>query len=208
MSRRWRNSIFIAAILVAVLLIFLDQSRDAQRPQQNSTSKTETQSHDLEKYHAKTFTVVNVVDGDTIDIDIADGTRDTTRIRLWGVDTPETKKPGGKIMYFGPEASAFVKKTVLGKRICVYLHKEKKNRGKYGRLLAYVQLEDSSFLNELLISEGYGYADLRFRHSLYYKYQQLEAAARSQKIGLWKDVTREQLPKWLQKEKPKLLQGK
>ncbi len=208
MSRRWRSGIFVAAVLVAALLVFLDQSRDAQRPQQDSASKTERQSHDLEKYHAKTFTVVNVVDGDTIDIDIADGARDSTRIRFWGVDTPETKKPNSEVMHFGPEASAFVKKMVLGKRVCVYLHKEKKSRGKYGRLLAYVQLEDSRFLNELLISEGYGYADLRFRHGLYYKYQQLEAAARSQKRGLWKDVTREQLPQWLQREKPKLLRGK
>ncbi len=42
---------------------------------------------DWTKYHEKTFRVVKVVDGDTLDVDCSDGDRDSTRIRLWGVDT-------------------------------------------------------------------------------------------------------------------------
>jgi endonuclease YncB( thermonuclease family) len=60
-------------------------------------------------------------------------------------------------------------------------------------------------LNEVLVAEGFAYADLRFRHSFYNKYKQLEATARSQKKGLWKEVTRSQLPEWLQRKKPNLL---
>jgi len=56
-----------------------------------------------------------------------------------------------------------------------------------------------------LLIEGFAYADLRFRHSFYNKYPQLEASARRDTKGLWEKVTREQLPKWLQQRKPNLL---
>jgi micrococcal nuclease len=110
-------------------------------------------------------------------------------------------------MYFGPEAADFTTKSSLGKQVTVYLE-EHSTRDKYGRLLAYVKLPDGKFLNEALLAEGFAYADVRFRHSFYHKYQQLEAAARSQKKGLWEKATRDQLPEWLQERNPKLLQRK
>ena len=140
--------------------------------------------------------VTRVIDGDTIDIDIPDGQYEHTRIRLWGIDTPETKSEKAGVMYFGPEATDFTRKLTLGEMVGVYLDKQNRTRGKYGRLLAYVQLPDDKFLNEVLLSKGFGYADVRFRHSFYNKYRQLEAAARSQKRGLWEKVTPEQWPQW------------
>jgi micrococcal nuclease len=106
-------------------------------------------------------------------------------------------------MYFGPEAAEFTKKLVLGKPVTVYLD-ETRTRDKYDRLLAYIKLPDGGFLNEVLLTEGFAYADLRFKHNLYNKYKQLEAAARGQKKGLWERVTPEQMPKWLQEEKSKI----
>jgi micrococcal nuclease len=147
---------------------------------------------------------VNVVDGDTIDIDIPDGRHQHTRIRLWGVDTPETENPETGVMYFGPEAFEFTKKSTLKKKVTIYLD-EKHTRDKYGRLLAYIKLPDDGFLNEVLLTEGFAYADLRFKHNSYNKYKQLEAGARKSKKGLWEKVTREQLPQWLQRKKPTLL---
>jgi micrococcal nuclease len=149
--------------------------------------------------------VVNVVDGDTIYIDIPDSNRAHTRVRLWGVDTPETKHEQRGVMFFGPEAAEFTRKLAHGKKVQIYLDEGNRTRGKYGRLLAYVKLPDDGFLNEVLLSEGFAYADLRFHHSFYNKYKQLEASARSSKKGLWENVTREQLPEWLQREKPNLL---
>jgi len=96
---------------------------------------------------------------------------------------------------------------LLESRVTVYLE-EHRTRGYYGRLLAYIQLPDGRFLNEVLLTEGFAYADLRFRHSFYNKYKQLEASARSEKRGLWQKVTRDQLPQWLQKRRPNLLRGK
>ena len=76
---------------------------------------------DHDRYHNQSFTCVNVVDGDTIDIDVPDGEYDTTRIRLWGVDTPETGKGGTQRMYFGDEATAFTKSFVLDESVRVVL---------------------------------------------------------------------------------------
>jgi len=204
MSKNRRRFIFALCLLLAAVLIYLDHSPLTPGFRPSSKSSEQLRPFDFEKYNARTFTVINVVDGDTIDIDIPDGKYDHTRLRLWGIDTPETKSPVVGVMYFGPEAADFSRELSLGKKVTVYLE-ERRTRGKYGRLLAYVKLPDGRFLNEVLLTEGLAYADLRFRHNLYQKYMQLEAGARSQKKGLWEKVTREQLPQWLQREKPTLL---
>lgn len=204
MSKRRRSAVFVLCLLLAATFVWLDCSPVKRKRQALPKSEEQAKAYDFEKYHTKTFTVLNVVDGDTLDINIPDGKYERTRIRLWGVDTPETKHPEKGIMYFGPEATDFTRKSALGKRVTIYLE-EHRTRGKYGRLLAYVQLPDGRFLNEALLSEGFAYADLRFRHSFYNKYKQLETNARSQKKGLWEKVTRSQLPEWLQRRRPDLL---
>ena len=208
MSRHRRLLIVCVCVAAAALLLWLDHNRPERQRQPQAESEERARAFDIEKYHGKTFTVANVVDGDTIDIDTPDGEYEHTRIRLWGVDTPESKSPKVGVMYFGPEAAEFAKKTVLGRNVRVYLDEGNRTRGYYGRVLAYLQLEDKRFFNEVLVAEGYAYADLRFRHSHYNKYKQLESAARGQKKGLWREVKREQMPEWLQKKKPTLLQKK
>jgi len=199
MSRHRRTGLIIVGLLAALLAVWFDHSQLGHRWWRQAKSGQPTSSNDLEKYHAKTFTVINVVDGDTLDIDIADGKYDHTRVRLWGIDTPETKNPKTGVMYFGPEASEFTKKLALGKPVTVYLD-ETRTRDKYDRLLAYVKLPEGGFLNEVLLTEGFAYSDLRFKHDFYNKYKQLEAGARSRKKGLWEKVTPEQMPQWRQQK--------
>jgi len=208
MSRKNRNAIIGSVLLVLAVLAVLDRTIGNNTQPKTFSDTSQKNSADLRKYHKKNFAVTTVIDGDTLDIDIPDGKYKHTRIRLWGVDTPETKNSPKGQMYFGAEASAFAKEAAFEKNVTVYLDEgSDDNRGKYGRLLAYVQLADGSFLNERLLIEGYAYADLRFRHSLYNKYKQLESVARSQKKGLWENVIRQQLPDWLQREKPELLKN-
>jgi micrococcal nuclease len=205
MSKARRTGIIVLCLLAVVLFVWLDHSTVRRKWQPQPKSDEQARAYDFEKYHAKTFTVINVVDGDTIDIDIPDVNDSYTRIRLWGIDTPETENPDLGVMYFGPEAAEFATKLVLEKPVTVYLDEGNNTRGKYGRLLAYVKLTDAGFLNEILLTGGFAYADLRFRHSFYNRYTQLGASARSLKKGLWEKVTREQLPEWLQQRKPNLL---
>ena len=208
MSRRRKNVISAVAMAAALVFIWLDHSCISNKWQPQTQSAEEVKSSDFEKYHAKTFTVVKVVDGDTLDIDIPDGQYSHTRIRLLGIDAPETKNPQTAVMYFGQEASEFAKKTALGKPVSIYLDTVSPTRDKYSRLLAYIKLPGGTILNETLLTEGFAYADLRFRHSFYNRYKQLESIARISKKGLWQGVTREQMPEWLQREKPDLLRKK
>ena len=206
MSRRLKSAITVTLLLIAFFLALFDQKGFFKTSvgQSSPPSTQFTGSDDYNKYNDKFFTVIKTIDGDTFDIDIPDGGYNHTRIRLWGVDTPETKNSKTGVMYYGPQASEFAKQTLLGKQVKIILS-EKKTRDKYGRLLAYAQLPDGRFFNEETLKAGFGYADVRFEHLYSYKYQQLEAAARRGKKGLWANVKFVQLPQWLQHEKPQLL---
>jgi micrococcal nuclease len=199
MSKRMRNVVAVIITLTAATLCFLDHSCVSRSVTKSLQSAQQQDSSDLSKYHGKQFVVTKVVDGDTLDIDIPDGNYNHTRIRLLGIDTPETKDPRTGPMYFGKEASDFATKLAFGKQVTIFLDKDRKSRDKYHRLLAYIQLTDGTFLNEVLLNEGYAYAYLPFKHGLFNKYKQLESVARNQKKGLWANVTPEQMPKWRQK---------
>jgi micrococcal nuclease len=81
--------------------------------------------------------VVAVVDGDTIDVRL--GGRDE-RVRLIGIDTPETKRPNTPVECFGPEASAFIA-SLLPVGTKVRIERDVVGRDDYGRLLGYVHLD-------------------------------------------------------------------
>ncbi|NLX14120.1 MAG: hypothetical protein GXY44_10775 [Phycisphaerales bacterium] len=151
---------------------------------------------DHDRYHNKTVTCVRVVDGDTLIIDVPDGNKDHTRVRLWGVDTPETDKSPRGAGYFGAEASEFARRMVEGKPVRIVLVPARP-RDRYERLLAYVYLADSkTMLNEELLAQGYAYADHRFDHPWKQHFADLEKTARSKKLGLWENVTPDQYPEW------------
>ena len=93
--------------------------------------------------------VQRVVDGDTF---IAlEGTR-RFRVRLIGVDTPETVKPGAPIGCFGPEASAYAKRVLTGRQVRLVYDVDRYDR--YGRTLAYVFV-GKTFFNLDLVQHGY-----------------------------------------------------
>jgi len=205
MSRRNRDFLVASVILLLALVAVFDKAVYTNRQRTRPAAANRSNPADISKYNGKSFLAVKAVDGDTIDINIPDAKYAHTRIRLWGVDTPETQKSPGGEMYFGKEASEFTRQLTFGKTVTVYLDEGNNTRDKYGRLLAYVLLPDGQYLNELLLSEGYAYSDSRFDHSRYNKYKLLESSARSLNKGLWQNVTREELPAWLQRENPDLL---
>ena len=201
MSRRRRKIIIFGCIFLAAAIVWLD--RQAGRHIREKLDPPPIS--DVDKFDGKIFKVVNVVDGDTIDIDIADGKYKHTRIRLLGVDTPETKGPRYPEMYYGSQASKFVKELVLGKNVTVVIDTVADQRDKYRRLLAYIELDDGRCLNEQIVMQGFGYVDLRFAHSHFDKYEQLQNDAIKAKAGLWKEVKKDQFPKWLQRERPNII---
>jgi micrococcal nuclease len=198
-SGRLKLAITVASLLAALFVACFDQLSASRKTQNPPPVQQPTDLSDQLRYHQKEFLVTRVVDGDTLHIDAPDGDHRTTTVRLIGVDTPETKKPNTPVAYYGPEASAFAKEVADGKRVTIWLDTISATRDRYGRLLAYVKLPDGRVLNELLISEGYGYAYTVFKHGYSQKYVQLEAGAKRAKKGLWAGVTEEQKPDWMKR---------
>jgi micrococcal nuclease len=80
------------------------------------------------------------VDGDTVNV--VDDKGGQVRVRVLGIDTPETKDPQEPVQCWGPEASAYAERTLLEKRVSLYTDPTQAVRDTYGRLLAYVVLAD------------------------------------------------------------------
>lgn len=122
--------------------------------------------------------VQRVIDGDTVVLVGGE------RVRYIGVDTPELHHPKKKVQPYAREATEFNRRLVEGQKVRLELDVER--RDKYGRLLAYVYLEDGRFVNAELLKEGYAqlltippnvrYADL---------FVGLQKQARDAKRGLW-----------------------
>ncbi len=133
------------------------------------------------------YDVVRVVDGDTIDVNI-DGK--VERLRLIGMDTPETVDPRKPVQCFGKEASAKAKELLSGKKVRLEKDDSQGNRDKYDRLLRYVFLEDGTSFNKKMIAMGYAH---EYTYNLPYKYQseykQAQKDAEKAGKGLWSPST-------------------
>ena len=132
-------------------------------------------------------TVVSVTDGDTISVMVR-GTKE--KVRLIGIDTPETKKPDTPVQCFGPEATAFTT-SLLPPGTEVRLERDVEPRDKYGRLLAYVYLaSDRSFVNLAIVRQGYA-RPLTIPPNVAHSSEFVDAAraAEADDIGLWAGCT-------------------
>lgn len=78
-----------------------------------------------------TALVLKVVDGDTIDIH--DDNRGRLRVRILGIDTPETKKPGSPVECWGPQATEFARSTMVGQRVALVTDPTQDRTDRYGR---------------------------------------------------------------------------
>lgn len=124
--------------------------------------------------------VLRVVDGDTIEVELGGRSED---LRLIGVDTPETVKPGAPVDCFGPQASEFSKRLLSGERVTLRFDRELRDR--FGRLLAYVYLGDT-FVNAELIRGGYARTlEIAPNTSEAEQLGRLEQAAGEAGVGLW-----------------------
>lgn len=181
-KKEFKFLINIAAGLIVVLAYFgmrCIPRQDAAMPQKNSPA----------------IYVAKAIDGDTLKLSTGE------HVRLIGIDTPESRyntklerdsarsrKDMKIILSMGKEASDFTRRLTEGKRVRLEFDVEKHD--KYGRLLAYVYLEDGTFVNAKIIEEGY--AEImtippNVRHAdIFLK---LQEAARKNNKGLWRNST-------------------
>jgi len=127
---------------------------------------------------AKSVKCIEVVDGDTIKVEYQGRVE---KVRLIGVDTPETVHPNKPVEYFGREASAFTRSLAEGKDVTLEFDWQK--RDKYGRLLAYVYLPDGTMLNKKLIEQGYGHAYTKYPFRFLDEFRTAERCKRRSKIA-------------------------
>lgn len=121
-----------------------------------------------------------VVDGDTV------VTADGARVRLIGIDTPETVRPDSPVECYGPEASALTKQ-LLPRGAAVRLVFDRERFDRYDRTLAYVyRMEDGLFVNSALVEQGAARTlaiapNTRFSD----EFTNLQSQARRDARGLW-----------------------
>jgi len=145
----------------------------------------------------ETATVVDVADGDTIDVAITGifegpgagqaNVGDEHTVRLVGIDTPESVKPNSPIECFGRESSAATEALLLGAE--VRLVKDVEETDRFGRLLRYVYIGEE-MANARLVVNGYANAFTyppNIRHSEFFV--QLQREARENDRGLWSPET-------------------
>ena len=128
------------------------------------------------------YLVTRVVDGDTIDVNMGGSTQ---RVRLIGIDTPESVDPRQAVECFGKEASLKLKGLIEGRKVRLEADASQDNKDKYGRILRYVW-DGEENINLWMIREGYAF-EYTYRDT--YKYQaqfkETERTAREAKVGLW-----------------------
>lgn len=133
------------------------------------------------------YEVTHVADGDTIHISM---NGKDEKVRLIGINTPETVDPRRPVECFGKEASTRMKEIANGKIVRLEYDPTQSTRDTYGRILAYVFLEDGQMLNRKMVAEGYAY---EYTYMTPYKYQkefrELQTFARTSGRGLWAEST-------------------
>jgi len=133
------------------------------------------------------YSVVSVVDGDTVKLNI-DGKTET--FRLIGMDTPETVDPRKEVQCFGLEASNKAKELLSGKKVRIETDASQGTYDKYNRLLGYIYREDGLFYNKYMIEQGYAH---EYTYNSPYKYQiefkNAQKEAQANESGLWSPHT-------------------
>ena len=148
----------------------------------NTTSNTDnTNNTDNSNISNDTYKVLKVVDGDTIKIKY---NGKTEKVRLIGIDTPESVSPNkSKNCEEGKIASNFTKNYLEGKNIKIEF--DVQQRDKYNRLLAYIYI-DNQMYNEILLKEGYAKLDTVPPNIKYVNdFKKLQEKARKNKKEFW-----------------------
>ena len=133
------------------------------------------------------FKIIKVIDGDTIEVQKSSSQNiEKYKVRLLGINTPESVDPRRKVECFGKEASKYVTDNFLGEIVRLETDNTQSKYDKYDRLLAYVYTNRGVMINEKLIADGYAY---EYTFDKPYKFQrefkEWQRLAKSESLGLW-----------------------
>jgi micrococcal nuclease len=128
--------------------------------------------------------VERVVDSDTV---VANLEGQSVKVRLIGVDAPESVDPRKPVERFARESAAFLRRLVEGKRVRLVGEPAGARIDRYGRTLAYLYLEPGGlFVNRELVARGYAFAYVQYPFQFMDDFRAAERSAREQGLGLWR----------------------
>lgn len=177
-----KNLVFTIGLCLLVLAVFQEYTTS----EIDVANTTEDQLVFTDK---KEVTFERIVDGDTIVV-YMDNVRE--RVRLIGVDTPESVKQGTAIECFGKESSKFLDSFLSdSKKLFLEFDPASGMRDRNGRLLAHVFLHSGVNVNHEIISQGYGYEYTYRAQNYLYKsdYKSAQKQAQIHDRGLWSPET-------------------
>lgn len=171
--RRWVLTPAAAAIVLALILL-------------DRRGWLLYRGDDWQAYHDRSFLVQRVIDGDTLVLATPGGPEPKTRVRVWGIDTPELARPqeGTPAESFADEAAQHVRDLCEGRIVRLTLEHHRM-RDPFGRLIAHVWTPEGTLLSESLLSAGLARADSRWSHAMVDRFAMLERQARHEKAGIW-----------------------
>lgn len=158
--KNFKQLIYVLTAIVSIVVLFIDKKFDI---------------------NPAFYEVIEVVDGDTIAVNMA-GSEEL--IRFIGVNTPETHHPDIGAQCFGDEATNYLKESIGRSKVLLVADPESTNRDRYDRLLRHVYV-NGKYLNLDLVTKGYGFATVRFKHSFNDIFLAAETSAQVANRGLW-----------------------
>jgi micrococcal nuclease len=179
-----RRKKFIFSLIVFLLLVFYQRLSPTE--QVLSEKIQPSPSVKIEQATKQEAQITRVVDGDTIEV-LLNGSKE--KVRVIGINTPETVDPRKPVECFGREASNFAKGFLANQIVSLESDPTQQERDKYGRLLRYIFVNEVDF-GKLMIEQGYAHEytyDLPYKYQLEYK--EAEKEAREGKVGLWKSTS-------------------
>jgi micrococcal nuclease len=150
------------------------------------TQNEEVSSFSIVSENVKSAKILRAVDGDTVEV-LIDSTNE--RVRVIGIDTPETVDPRKLVECFGVEASNKAKELLkVGSEVYLERDPSQDNRDKYSRLLRYIWINENLDFGKYMIEEGYAY-EYTYKHPYKYQeeYKNAQKQAEEDKKGLWAD---------------------
>ncbi|MCC6563897.1 thermonuclease family protein [Candidatus Uhrbacteria bacterium] len=189
MSRKkWER--LAATLVAAVFLLILSRVSAApvSTPENTSPSAPVLRKEMGDSTSTNAY-VSRAVDGDTLEATLDDGAE--VKIRMLGVNTPESVDPRRPVECFGKEASKHTAELVAGKRALLQADPQADEVDRYGRLLRNVYLEDGTDVNAALVRDGYAYAYLDYPLNKQRKIElaRLQDEAEAAQRGLWNPDT-------------------
>jgi endonuclease YncB( thermonuclease family) len=171
---RYRKLHGWSAVFITILIALLSLAQNQGWLSQTSQKVTENQPG--------LYSVSRFVDGDTITVNM---NGKTEKVRLVGVDTPETHKPNTPVQCYGSAAAAFTKNSLTGKKFRLVSDSLSTDRDRYDRLLRYVVLTNGANFNQKLIEQGYGFYYPYFPFTKSDEFATAQESAKSANRGLW-----------------------